>query len=123
MRADRTTSPRARATRRTLPLAALAVTAALGLTGCGDDVPSKAEFTSKIGTVTGGKVTPELASCVYQRLGKTDGELLLKASQTPNLTDAEDDRLTVTLAHCIVEADEKDNPPDTTTTTKKNDDQ
>ena len=98
------------------------VTAAIGVTGCGDDVPSKEEFTSKIGTVTGGKVTPELASCVYVKLGKSDGDLLLKASETPNLTKDEDELLSVTLSRCVIEKYEKDNPKEeSTTTTSKND--
>ncbi len=117
MRANRTTLPRPRGSHRSVIAVALVLSAAFGLSACGDDTPSKEEFTSKIGTVTGGKVTPELAECVYTKLGKSDGELLLKASETPNLTDAEDKRLTLALAGCIVDQDAKDNPPEPTTTT------
>ena len=121
MRVDRTNSPRARVPRRSIVVLALALVASLGLAGCGDDVPSQAEFTSKIGTVTGGKVDSELAGCVYQRLGKNDGELLLKASQTPNLTKHEDEVLSVALSHCIIDKYEKDNPKVSTTTTTTED--
>src|SRR6188472_2124393 len=121
MRADRTTSRRARVPRRSLVVVALALVASMGLAGCGDDVPSKEEFTSKIGTVTGGKVDPELAGCVYQKLGKTDGDLLSKASQTPNLTKHEDELLSVALSHCIIDKYEKDHPKEATTTTTTED--
>ena len=121
MRADPTTSARPGRPRRALLTIAASLVAVVGLSACGDDIPSKEEFTVKIGNVTGGKVDAELAGCVYQKLGQSDGDLLLTASQTPNLTKAEDELLQVTLSKCIIDRYERDHPPETTTTTERDD--
>jgi hypothetical protein len=85
-------------------------------TSCGDDVPSKADFSSEIGKVTGGRVSPALAGCVYDRLQKNDPALLKRAIATPDLTKAEDDKMAKLLAQCILDRDSTTKKKTTTTT-------
>jgi hypothetical protein len=86
-------------------------------TSCGADVPSKADFANEIGKVTSGRVTPQLAGCVYDKLQKSDSALLRRAIATPDLAKADDDKMTKLLAQCIVDRDVATHPNTTTTTT------
>jgi hypothetical protein len=70
--------------------------------GCGEDVPTKAQFTSEIGRITGGRVDSTLASCVYDELSDDEPELLRRAVSTPKLSKTEDERLTKVLATCVL---------------------
>jgi hypothetical protein len=107
-------------TRRVLRGLALGFALALSvaaMTSCGDDVPSKADFTTQIGKVTGGRVTPELAGCVYDRLQKDQPALLRRAIATPDLSHAEEDKMSKLLAQCILDRDSTTTTKRTTTTT------
>jgi hypothetical protein len=83
---------------------------------CGSDVPTKDDFTSSIGRITGGKVDTGLASCVYDRLSKDDPDLLKRAIETPDLTKAEDQKMTDLLAQCVLDRHDKSSSVTTTTT-------
>jgi hypothetical protein len=95
-----TSVPSHRASRRVLTCAVLAL--AIVVSACGSDVPSKADFESQIGKVTGGRVTSELASCVYDKLEKDQPELLRRAITTPDLSDADDKKMQTLLAQCVL---------------------
>ncbi len=85
------------------------------MTSCGDDVPSKADFSTEIGKVTGGRVSPELAGCVYDRLAKDQPALLRRAIATPDLSKAEDDKMARLLAQCVLDRDSTSKRTTTTT--------
>jgi hypothetical protein len=92
--------------RRWATVVAVGLAVLVGAAGCGDDVPSKSEFTSEIARVTDGRVPPELGGCIYDKMVKSQGGLLRRAMSTPDLTDAENEQITNLLAQCIVERDE-----------------
>jgi hypothetical protein len=94
---------------------ALALSVA-AMTSCGDDVPSKADFANEIGKVTNGRVTPDLAGCVYDKL-QDDTALLRRAIATPDLSKDEDDKMTKLLAQCVLARDTSNSKKNTTTTT------
>jgi hypothetical protein len=100
-----------------LLVALLLSSSLLAAAACGEDVPSKADFSTEIGKVTGGRVSPDLASCVYDKLAKTDPELLKKAITTPDLSKDEDNEMQQLLAHCIIDRNAASTPKTTTTTT------
>lgn len=98
----------------------MAVGAVLLVAACGDDVPSKTEFTSEIERVTAGRVDPELGECIYDKMVDSRSDLLRRAMSTPDLTEAENEQITNLLAQCIIEREEAQAPDegdeDTTTT-------
>ena len=75
--------------------------------GCGDDLPSKTEFTAEIGRITGGRINAAVASCVYDTLAEKEAALLRKAVSTPKLSASEDDRMTQVLARCVIDEEER----------------
>jgi hypothetical protein len=85
------------------------------ISSCGSDVPSKADFATEIGKVTGGRVSPDLAGCVYDKL-QNDTALLRRAIATPDLSKDEDDKMTKLLAQCVLARDSSSSKKTTTTT-------
>ena len=102
--------------RRTTRLALGAVTSLvlLGIAGgCGEDVPTKADFIDRVQAITNPPLDRVVAACAYDRIGK-DSHLVEVAVQTSDIAPKDQKRLSEILAKCVV---------DTATTTTVKDDQ
>ena len=102
--------------RRTSRLALGAITSVVLLTGaagCGEDVPTKADFIDRIQAITNPPLDRVVAACAYDRIGK-DKRLVEVAVQTGDIAPKDQKQLSEILAKCVVDTA-------TTTTAKPSD--
>ena len=99
--------------RRTSRLALGAITSVvvlMGITGCGEEVPTKADFIDRVQAITNPPLDRVVAACAYDRIGK-DSRLVEVAVQTSDIAPKDQKKLSEILAKCVVDTA-------TTTTTK-----
>jgi hypothetical protein len=101
--------------RRTTRLALGAITSLLvltGVAGCGEDVPTKADFIDRVREITNPPLDRVVAACAYDRIGKNT-HLVEVAVQSGKIPSKDQKQLSEILAKCVVDT--------ATTTTAKGD--
>lgn len=91
--------------RRTSRLALGAITSVVllvGAAGCGEDVPTKADFIDRVQAITNPPLDRVVAACAYDRIGKND-RLVEVAVQTGKISPKDQKQLSEILAKCVVD--------------------
>jgi hypothetical protein len=73
-----------------------------GAAGCGEEVPTKADFIDRMQAITNPPLDRVVAACAYDRIGK-DSRLVEVAVQTEEIADKDQQRLREILAKCVLD--------------------
>ena len=79
----------------------------IGITACGDDGPSKADFVAKLQQITTPPIKTSLAECAYDKV-KSDPQLMQHAMTKTSIPKSDEDKLAKIMARCVLG---KDAPP------------